>query len=431
MADFVPFGAVHYNQEKFPKISELVCPSYDMIYDVQKKTLNREFYNFVNLVRAEEDDASRYKHSAQKLYGWLLRDVLVVDPTPGYYVYEEKFILDGAVYERYGVIGLMRLEEYGPKVGKFEKTHIPHLEDRYALLKEIQGNLESVMGLYRDNASPISNDLKESVKTLEPMFEFTGIDQAQYKVYRIDQDTLKTTIRDYFKDKSVILADGHHRYEAALQYQKEMKESLGAKYTGKESFNFILTCLVNVGDPGLKWVPVNRALQKLDVSPKDLLKKLEPYYKLGAIAFTDLKMEKMAREKMRKMLGEYQAKGVPAYGLYLKALPNRYLILESKNPASSVSDAEILEDSVLRPMLGLDDSTLEEKMIFEIHDNRVLDLVKNGDCEAAFLLNMMKPEQIQALTARNSLVSHRSIQVYPGTVGGIALFSYRYSRIGA
>jgi uncharacterized protein (DUF1015 family) len=428
MAVFLPFSAVHYNQNKFPKITDLISPPFDMIDSKMQDKLMKEYYNFIQLILPSGEDSTKYKSGAHKLFGWLLRDVLIVDKTPSYYIHEQNTVVEGIEYKKYGIIGLLKIEEYGKSVKKHEKSLDHFVNDRYLLLKEAQSVLENIFCLYKDKENTLTEVLKDHVKKAKSFLEFQDNTGSSNKIYKVDDEAEKKNINVFFNDKAVYIADGHHRYEAALRYQIEMKNSLGSKYTGKEPFNYVMVDFFNAYDKALQILYVNRMIKKLNKSPQDILKQLNEKFKIAVIQFDDLKMEKLAREKMRKVLTDNKAQGAVSFGLYLKAVPNRYFVMVLKEANTKQNlDVEILETQVIGPILGIEQKDYENDMSYDTNDQTAFDNVKSGEYSMSFFLNPININTVLDYSDKGNLMPNKTTNFYPKVLSGMTVFSYRFS----
>lgn len=432
MADFLPFCAVHYNQEKFPKVNELMSPPYDMVGEELKKNLMKEYYNYVHLILPTVEDLTNYKIATHSLFGWLMRDVLVVDKIPSYYIHEKLVNFSGVEYRRYGIIGLLKLDEYGNVIKKFEQTDEKYINDRYLLQKETQCDLEPIFSLYKDKENSINEKIKEIIRNLKPILELTDMNGDLNRVYKIEDVEFSKDINTFFSDKGVYIVDGQHRFEAALKYRNEMRQSLGEKYTGREPFNFVMLDVFNAYDESTRVFPINRLVRRTPRNAMEVLKGLDKEFKIAAIAFTDLKMEKVAREKLRQVLGENRKKGVKSFGMSMKEVPNRYFILTLKDDKKAgMLDAELLDTSVIGPVLGIPKENYETEIYYRSdygsNYNGSLDLVKSGEYSMAFILNVMDVNTVLNFCDTKTWLPVKSVNFYPKVFSGLTLFSYRYS----
>jgi uncharacterized protein (DUF1015 family) len=431
MAVIVPFSGIYYNPEKSNKISELVCPSTDFLDDERVLKLKENGNNFCNAIYSEGDGAGKYKISIHKLYGWLLRDILVVDKIPSLYINEQNVTLNGVEYKRYGLIGLLKIEDYDGNIKKQEKTIEKFRDDKYNLIKETQFNLEPVTGLIKDGTNSLGALLssgRDGKTTL--LIKFSDTDGNLNTIYRIDEPGYRDEIIKYFTGKSLYIIDDY-RYEAALKYKKETASALKDRYTGKEPCNFVLVNIFNAYDKAMRFYPVNRLVRNIKVKPSDFIKSLSQKYKLSAIPFTDPNTEKQAEKKLRMILNDSFVRGNISYGIFMRALPDKHLILNMNMPVKEdVADSEILESVVFGPMLGINGPGYDTDVGYAYSDTEAFKAIRNGQYDAAFLTNGIDAFKLLELADRGKWMPYNSISIYPKVMSGSMSFSYRYSRLG-
>jgi uncharacterized protein (DUF1015 family) len=252
------------------------------------------------------------------------------------------------------------------------------------------------------------------------------------KLYKIEDIDFSKQINSFFSDKGAYIVDGQHRYEASLKYRNEMRQSMGDKFTGREPFNYVMTDMFNAYDESTRVFPVNRLVRNLKKDPKDILKGLDKDYKLSVIAFPEHKMERPAREKLREILSDNHRKGIKAFGLYMKEIPNRYFVMTLKDEKKkNLLDAELLDSTVIVPVLGIPKENYESEIYYRSdygsNFNGSLDLVKSGEYAAAFILNVLDVNSILNICDTRTWLPVKSVNFYPKVFSGLTLFSYRYS----
>lgn len=441
MAEIIPFGAVHYNAKKIMNLSEVTCPPYDVISpEKRSELLERSPYNYVNLTLPEGEGDDKYREAMNKIFSWLLRDVLVTDDHPYYYLYEQDFKFQGQTLKRVGLVGLLKVEDYGNNVLRHERTFPKYVQDRKKLLTETKCELEGIMLLYSDEGLILQTALESYVNSHDPILVSTDDNQNTHSIYRVEDDALTTKIREFSDSSKVYIADGHHRYETALQYMKESKEALGEKYKGNEPFHYQLCTFFNAYDKAIKIFPTHRLVKTPAVSGVALLKALENNYKFGAVKFNGEREERAARLKIRKVLDSYAAKGLHAFGLSVKEIPNQYFILTLKNDPETVVSGEfsadlkgldvlILESSILSPILNIDTHSKSEEVKYVRGDDAALDDVKSGEFGAAFLMNAVTPVQVVKVSDNSEEMPHKSTDFYPKLLSGLFAYSMKYSTL--
>ncbi len=422
MAKVLPFSGVYYNPDKFTRLDLLVSPSYDVLTQSIKSKLKEEVNNFSYLI-SPDGNSEKYKNAVNKFFGWLLRDVLIVDKKNFFYIIEVQRKIEGINYIHYGIFSLMKLEDYNDRLKRNQTVNEEQLNDRYMLLKETQTNPEPVCFIYKDQNKVLNSKIKNFLNDKKEKFQVEFMKNI-YKIYEVDDNDISNLIKSYFENNTIYLIDGHHRYEAALKYMKEKKEELGNKYTGKEPFNFVLSCFFNYYDEAIFINPVHRGIKSFGMSVTDILKKLSSDYKFALIQFNNPKEELIARKKIGFLIEENRKKGLFSFGFYHKGASNKYFILTyNKQLNSDVLDTDVFDKTILSKF-----SKPETHYFYDFETS--FEVVKNGDVEGVFLINGINKEKIVNMVEKGKIFEPQSFCFSPQIPGGLMLFSYRYSSIG-
>jgi uncharacterized protein (DUF1015 family) len=269
VAEIKPFRGLRYNLDRVgaANIREVVCPPYDVIgREAQHRYLERNRYNIVRLELGEtfpEDNFSnnRYTRAAAILQNWELDGLLLREERPTFYLYEQDFRLFGIAYRRQSLITALRLEDYSRNIIiPHEKTLNPLLADRLALLEAINTNLSPIFCLYEDPAGQIAYFCNSALE-MPPLYQFTDEWGDLHRLYAI-QDSINTRVLEKaFAGKRLYIADGHHRYQTALDYRAE-RHRAGDVLGGPA--DYILAGLTAFEDPGLLMIPLHRVLNGLE-----------------------------------------------------------------------------------------------------------------------------------------------------------------------
>lgn len=284
MAEIKPFKALRYNAALAPDIESLTSPLFDVVSDKQRQTLYRNSLNSIHLsVPLGPDPAEA---AAVTLDQWRRDGVLVPDPLPAIYVYYQFFTLAGSPrqYCRKGFICHIRTYDWDEKVILRHENTIPQsVNDRIALLEKTRLHASPTHGLYSDPTFSLEKYMDEAIA--DPLYE-TEDYQGVRDVLGVIQDAevVKQFI-DLLADKTVILADGHHRYESSLVMKHRLTTPSS---TGKEGFNYHLMFLSNMESDDLRILPTHRLIHGLpDFSEEKVLRKLAPYFTIKPIEDPD------------------------------------------------------------------------------------------------------------------------------------------------
>lgn len=267
MPDVKPFSGIRYNVEAVKDLSLVVAPPYDVIdKDQHAELLARDPLNVVRLILGSDPSGpGNYEEEAETMRRWLSDGILMTDPEPVYYLIEDSFILPGENIprKRWGIIGKVRLEPFeSGRIFPHERTHQSPKEDRLRLMRAFGGNLSQVFALFDGDATVVRSTL-DPVFNSKPAMDIKDWDGIGRRLWIIRNTKIISAISGILKDRNFYIADGHHRYETALTYSKEMAASDPDTDPGK-GYNFIMMALIGMEDPGLAILPTHRHLHSFD-----------------------------------------------------------------------------------------------------------------------------------------------------------------------
>ncbi|MGD0388328.1 MAG: DUF1015 domain-containing protein [Tepidisphaeraceae bacterium] len=291
--DILPLIFAHFHREQSvadngSDLSNLIAPPYDVLDEEAKRKLQSAHpQNIVTVdlphlpAKTVGPDAT-YAMANDTLQSWLSAGVLHKDPKPAIYPYSQTYTHGERTFHRRGMIVLVKLSPFGEgHVVPHEKTYPDAIQDRLKLTRATQMQLSPVFGLFSDPKSQITSALYQNLSKPESTGTLNGVRNDLWTV--IDSKT-ENTIIDLMSARPIYIADGHHRYTMALQYQKEITEAHGGRLPPGHPANFCLFALVGMQDDGLLILPTHRLISGLkDFDVEALRKALYP-----AAAVTDL-----------------------------------------------------------------------------------------------------------------------------------------------
>ncbi|GAH01747.1 unnamed protein product, partial [marine sediment metagenome] len=248
MVDILPLNGLFYNENKIRNISNVISPPYDVISPPLEKMLyNLDPYNIINLILPKGSNKEKYKNSNKILNNWIENNILKFDSKKCFYIFEENFYMGSKRKKILGFVGLTKTEPYSKlKIIPHEQTILKLKQDRLNLLASCGTNFGLVYTLYNDNQNKILDIFKNTVQKKPFMDTLAGYDSSMnFKLWRISNISDIEEIKKIMRDKKLIIADGHHRYETSLAYKEEC-DSL--KNKGNQSLSnpedFILTLYI-------------------------------------------------------------------------------------------------------------------------------------------------------------------------------------------
>ncbi|MGH9378641.1 MAG: DUF1015 family protein, partial [Terriglobia bacterium] len=239
MAEIRPFRALHYNPEKVKDLSSVITQPYDKIsQDMQSRYYAASPYNLARVIKGREapEDSPQnnvYTRAHRDLNDWIKREVLISGQEPAIYPYSQEYAVPsqpGATKERRGFIALLKLEEYAAKVvHRHEETLSGPKADRMELLKKTQAHYGQIFFLYSDPEGGVEAALASPTKSA-PWEQLKDEHGTRHSVWRMGENEAGPVMQG-MKDKKLIIADGHHRYETALAYRNLRRTETG--YDGR------------------------------------------------------------------------------------------------------------------------------------------------------------------------------------------------------
>jgi uncharacterized protein (DUF1015 family) len=364
----LPFCGTIYNPEKFPNLSDVISPPYDVISPEERRFfLSRSRFNSARLILGEEKTGDYfedefYEGTRDLMKQWHEDGTLCKRERPGLFFLHQFFTgPDGEQHLRKGFIALMPLAPYGADtVRAHERTHAGAIKDRLRLTTVTKTNFSQIFFTYQDEDNKIIKLLDESlpkaVLKLDGRNEATGVENI---CYLIEDEDVIAQVQDMMHKKPVFIADGHHRYETLRQYQKQRLDETGFS---EIDANYIMGYFSCSQDKGLKVYPTHRTLRGLpDFSYQILLDKLFQYFDI-----LQMDMEDVELGNDHRTLIMANDDGNPI-ALRLKEEAFNDLRHRLTDPILAEMDTVILEEIVLKGILKLTDEDLENHRYIEYH----------------------------------------------------------------
>jgi uncharacterized protein (DUF1015 family) len=439
MAHIAPFRGVFYNSKIINNLSQVVTPPYDVINPEEQERFYQLHPN--NIVRldfgknypGDTPEDNRYTRAARTLKIWEKDQLLIQDQEPAIYLYKIHFPIPGqGVRIRTGFISLLGLEPFDSgQVRPHEMTFSSFKRDRYQLFQHCQMQFCPIFSFYIDPDSRILSLLSDQAPE-EPFIDFVDPESIRHQLWRITNPSALKNIRESFLEKTVYIADGHHRYETSLAYQADMHKE--HPELGKTApFNYTLMFLCPMEDPGLTIFPVHRALNHVsETNPLLLENKLDRYFTIEKIPF-DPETKKQTTRKFLSRLAE-QSSEFHAFGLFMARTSWFYLLTLKKecldgdwgkdlHPLLRRLDVMILSRLVFQKSLGIQREELDqEKTIEYSHDSlEVIQWVEKGQSRMGFILNPTPIEQVRQIAEASLVMPRKSTYFYPKTLTGLVM----------
>ena len=424
MADIRPLKALRYNLETAGKIEELTCPPYDIISEGQRKEFLRR--NERNVIRLELPRGENpYGEAGRTLEQWLAEGVLKTDMDEGLYIYEEEFLSQvdsGEPKKLRGLVCRVRLEEFSAGVVlPHEETLSKAKQDRFELMKATNCNFSQIYSLYRDEKHVTQQRLDNLAASCAPRYEFSdGL--VTHRLWVVNDPVAVAAIRDDFAGRKLYIADGHHRYETALNYRAWCRE----RNLYNPGADFVMMMLADMGDGGLTVFPTHRLLRGLEnFSGKALLRACEEQFETAP---------QENRESAQQALDKAFAVGKHAFAFYdgetwntlvLRDVSIMDRLLPDKSEASRRLDVTILHSLILERILGIDQENMANQvnLTYTRSAEEAAASVDGGESNACFLLNPTRVEEIGQVAAAGEKMPQKSTYFYPKLITGLVMNS--------
>lgn len=401
MADVRPFLPLRYDTAVAGGLSDLIAPPYDVIDDAEKSRL--EGLSPFNAVHLELPDPP-YERVRSMIQDWVDRGALYRPVRPGVVAWTQEFATaDGSTATRNVILGAVGAEPYSTRqVRPHERTHAGPKEDRLRLLYGAGHQISPVYGLYPDSASQVWAAI---APTGEPEAVFVGGDGTVNRVWWVDDPGALDTLTELMESRWILIADGHHRYETAVQFAAERR----AAGLGEGPHDLVMMGLTAIEDPGLAVLPTHRVLAE---DPGDL----SGSFDLTPVA--DL-------EELRRGL-ETAPASVSAFGL-VRAGGLSIVTITPPSDASPAArlDVAVLESQVLIPSFGRDQAALAHDgvLTYVKDDAEAVRLVRDDSAAAAFILREMPKRAVVEVADAGETMPQKSTFFFPKLPTGVAFHS--------
>ncbi len=438
MAEIVPFRGVRYALEEGRRLGSLLAPPYDQITPEKRdELLRRSPYNVAHLTLGEERAgdgplSNRYTRAADAWREWQGSGVLLTDPVPSFYPLEQVFWApDGRQLTRRGFLAAVRLHEFREGIiVPHEKTLIAPKADRLEILKAVSANLSPLLGLYLDEKGATARALARAFEK-EPVHEGDTDDGVHQRLWRSDDPEVIAATQALLRDQRIFIADGHHRYETTLLYQRLLDEAEpGLPADG--GHRYVLMFLCPMSDPGLLIFPTHRLLYGLpDFSVPRLLDVLgrlftiqelpESLHKATGRAWAVSKLAEHAGGSSSFLM--ITAADQRARILVLKDGAEREVSELPVNETLRALDVTVLHTIVLQHVLGLSPRAQEnqENLTYVRDAGEAVNRVLSGEHQVAFLLNPTPMWQVEAIGDAGETMPQKSTLFYPRIPAGLVM----------
>ena len=421
MAEIRPFRAWRYNSSLTSQIQELTSPLFDVVSQKQRNKLYQNplnsIYLSVPLGQTPADDARK------TLERWIADGTIQQDEKPSIYVYYQYFSLPARIskkreYCRKGFVTLIKAYDWNENIILRHENTIPAaVNDRIELLEKTGLNVSPTHGLYGDGKFELEEYMDEAIKN--PIYETEDYQGVREVFAKIDEPKIVEKFVRKLKDKKIILADGHHRYESSMVHRQKCK-SENPNHTGHELYNFHLMYLTNSNSNDLRILPTHRLLTDLEIDEERILQKLEEDF--------EIKQVENASDLNEMIWGKKWAFGLifpeTAYKIRLKS--EKWETLAWKFPDSVKNlDLTVLHYFFIEKIIGIKgkDQRKSTNIQFERNFTDCVTKVIKEEANLALITNAVTMSEVKEVCKSGFTMPQKSTYFYPKAICGFCFAS--------
>ena len=431
MATIAPFQGIVYNQERVQDLKYVVTPPYDVISEQERQAyFDRHPQNVVRLILSQEgpDDTkenNRYTRAARHFHTWLQDGILEQDSEPALYLTKMDFRSEGVVRTRLGLIALVELEDFGSAILPHEKTFSATRADRLRLIQTCKANFSPVFSLFSDPDEEIMGLLRSTVEEMEPDADFTEVIGYRHRLWRVTDPEIHREVREKLAQKPLYIADGHHRYETALIYRRQMESQKGGP-DERAPYNSVMMYLTSMQDPGLIMRSVHRMLCQVSRSAMDrFAEKAGAFFDVEAM---DVGAPGPFLAKIRKGAGRgVMGAVVRGHGAGYVLRPKTGIMDQLHNgdipgPLRKL-DVTIATKLLLEKVLGFEEDALddERRILYTSRTQKAFNAIHNGTCDVALILNPTRLSDVEETSQAGLIMPRKSTYFFPKVLSGLVM----------
>lgn len=436
MAKIVPFRGVVYNPERVENLADVATPPYDVITPREQLAFyERHPWNIIRLIlgKTSETDTpqdNRHTRSAGFFNAWLSEGVLVQDDSPALYLTSLDFSVHSQKITRWGVISRVVLEPFEKGVVlPHEKTFSRVKSERLELMKSCHTNYSPIFSLYSDPRQMVLNTLRQSCSGMAPDMTFVDTQGHRHQLWRITDVSVHQRISDFMNGKSLFIADGHHRYETALNY-RQLIAARTPGFSPEHPANFVMMYLCGMEDPGVVILPAHRMVKGISQEKMGaFLTAAKDCFDIGLFSTESGINPGVAAEKedgivdagsSRTQIGVVMKNHPKGYLLTLKPGVMQRMFGREMSEQMLELDVTVLTRLILMELLGLNHGQLDDESIMSYSSKTdvAVEAVRAGDCDAAFILNSTRMDQVKRIAEAGEIMPRKSTYFYPKVITG-------------
>lgn len=436
MVDVAPLRGVLYNQD-IVKINDVLAPPYDVISSAEQESLYKKSdYNIVRLIlgkKYEQDteENNRYTRAGKDFKEWINREILKQSKKPCIYYYIQEYTTEkGEKIRRKGFIARNRIETFEEgNIMPHEYTMGGPKEDRLKLMKACHTNFSQVFMTYSDANGDVD---KAFVLPEKPIIDEVDPAGVRDILYVIEDENVINKVCSLMKDKKLLIADGHHRYETSIAYRNYMR-SQNPSYTGEEGFNYVMCYYTNLDDESLRVYPTHRIVQK-SIDSEGLINSLDEYFDKKEYEFNE-STKKLVREVFVSDLEKENDERL-SFGAYFRGIGKFYIfsLIEKEKINQILAEKGVPEVLRTLDLTVLHKITLSDMLQFSEEEQfkqngikyikkgqEAFSAIDMGSASAVFIMASPKIQDIKNVSEAGYRMPQKSTYFYPKLTSGLVI----------
>ena len=454
MAYVAPFRALRYDPAKVD-LPRVVTQPYDKITpEMQGRYYDASPHNLVRIILGKPQPTDHlgenvYTRAAASFQDWRRQGVFLQDPQQSLYQYVQRFQPPGggAELERRGFIGLGKIEDYSEGiVHRHEQTLAKPKADRLELLRATRAHFGQLFMLYSDPAGEVDGVLSSnSTAAMENGIEVRDEYGVLHSLRRVSDPGLIGLVRGKMRDKKLIIADGHHRYETAINYRNERRAAPATPAAGvpreharpdamaREAaselapYELVMMTFINMGSPGLVVLPTHRAVHGLESFSADALRdRARSYFSVEEV---DPSIDAARATGILRAAGQAGTAllGIMKDRAFLFDTPRALAatLFQGLSLRQQSLDVQQLHKCLLEGVLGISEEAIrDQKNISYVRDaGEAMTRVREGAANAAFLMNPVRMRQVRDIAFAGEVLPQKSTDFYPKLLSGLTIYA--------
>ena len=399
MAKIRAFKGIRYNN-KINDFSKILAPPYDVINEKQQQ----EYYdmdpnNVIRLILAKGQGNERYNNASETFKNWLEENILIQDDKPSIYPYYQEFEFEGNKFNRKGFITTVKVEDFDTKtVLPHEQTFKKHKEDRLRLTNACNSNMSQVFSVYSDEEGSVEKLIDENLS--DPIIDVISNEGIRNTYWKISDEDIISKIQQLLANKSLLIADGHHRYETSINFRNQQREKFGES-SGDQPYDYVMMYLSRGEGEGLIINPTHRIVKNTGFDTiDDLLLELEEQFSVEKISIENA--INLKSNQISLITDDPQH----TYKLTPKAKADK----NYENLAVMVLHKQIFGKIINEETAGIK---------FSKYEDETIDDVQNGEFKLGFLLPKLNASDIFDVVLDDVKMPHKTTYFYPKILSGL------------